>query len=243
MANFFQPLSDFNSSEKNQRKIIFLWSAIIIFLTIKISFGDAKFFENHFLHFFQHDEYHTWYKWIYHHFSSLFFFGIFPLIFIKIFLKENWNDYGFGLGENRKFGIKATLIAFLILPLPLYISSQNPEHLQTYPLVKLDVQSPSEIFWWTFFLLPHYIGWEFFFRGFIGFGMKKHYGAFMAIMLQTLLTTLEHIGKPTGEIIGAIPAGIYLGLLTYRTNSIWWAVLFHWYLGAVNSYFCSLQII
>ncbi len=240
MANFFHPLSDFTPfPEKNQRKIVLLWSSIILFLTLKITFGDANYFENHFLQYFAHIEFHAWYKWIYHHLSSLLMFAIVPMIFINYFLKENWNEYGIGIGD-WKFGLKATIIAFLILPLPLYISSHNPEHLQTYPLVKLDVHSPSEIFWWTLFMLPHYIGWEFFFRGFIGFGMKKHYGGFLAIMLQTILTTLEHIGKPTGEIIGAIPAGIYLGLLTYRTNSIWWAVLFHWYLGVVNSYFCSM---
>lgn len=240
MANFFQPLSDFTpSSEKNNRKIILLWSSVILFLTIKITFGDARFFENHFLNYFPHNYYHSWYKWIYHHFTSLLMFALVPMIFLKIFLKENLNEYGIGAGDV-KFGLKATLIAFLILPLPLYFTSHDAEHLKIYPLVKLDVHSPSEIVLWVLYLLPHYIGWEFFFRGYIGFGMKKHYGAFMAIMLQTLLTTLEHIGKPTGEIIGAIPAGIYLGLLCYRTNSIWWAVLFHWYLGVVNSYFCSL---
>lgn len=239
MKNFFRPLTDFIPAEKNNRKAAFLWISVILFLTIKITWGNADYFENRFLEYFSHNYYHSWYKWIYHHLASLLIFALIPVVFIKFFLKENPGEYGIGPGD-WKFGLKATLAAFLILPLPLYIASLDPEHLKIYPLVKLDVNSPSEIALWALAYLPHYIGWEFFFRGFIGLGMKKHYGAFMAIMLQTLLTTLEHIGKPAGEIIGAIPAGIYLGLLTYRTNSIWWAVLFHWYLGIVNSYFCSL---
>jgi uncharacterized protein len=239
MNSFFRPLTDFIPGEKNNRNASLLWISVILFLTIKITWGNADYFESRFGNYFSDSAFHSWGKWIYHHFSSLLMFAVFPALFIRNFLKEDVSDYGIGAGDWR-YGLKATLIALLILPLPLYIASHDPEHLKTYPLVKLDTGSPAEVGLWALFYLPHYIGWEFFFRGYIGFGMKKHYGAFVAIMLQTLLTTLEHIGKPPGEIIGAIPAGIYLGLLTYRTGSIWWAVVFHWYLGVVNSYFCSL---
>lgn len=254
MGIFFKPLTDFKiSSDSDQRKIALIWASVIIFLAIKITWGNASYFHNHFEHFFSSGYFQPWYKWIYHHLVTLFVFALFPMAIIKIFLKEKLSDYGIGPGSfpadkkandqqmpGWKFGLIASLVSFLILLVPLYFSSKNTEHLNFYPLVKLNVSSPSEIVFWAFAYLPHYIGWEFFYRGYIGFGMKKHYGAFTAIMLQSLLTTLEHIGKPSGEIIGAIPAGIYLGLLTYRTNSIWWAVLFHWYLGVVNSIFCSL---
>lgn len=240
MPGFFTPLSDFTPAhDKNNRNLVLLWLTVILFLTIKITWGMADFFEKYFQHFFSNNHYYSWYPWVYHHFSSLIILAVLPLLIIKFFLKEDFFSYGLRAGD-WKFGAKATLIAFLLLPLPLFFASKTPEHLETYPLVKLDLSSAFEMLSWSAVLLPHYIGWEFFFRGYIGFGMKKQYGAFMAIMLQTLLTTLEHLGKPSGEIIGAIPAGIYLGLLTYRTNSIWWAVLFHWYLGVLNSYFCSL---
>lgn len=241
MPGFISPLFEFEQvSSKSKRYAALLWITIILFLTVKITWGNASFFENHLQQYFPHNYYHLWYPWVYHHLASLIFFAVFPMLTITYLLRENLHHFGIGMGDWR-FGLKATIIAFVILPLPLYITSHNPEHLKTYPLVKLNVDSYSELMWWALAMLPHYIGWEFFFRGYIGFGMKKKYGAFMAIMLQTLLTTLEHIGKPSGEIIGAIPAGIYLGLLTYRTNSIWWAVLFHWYLGVINSYFCSLH--
>lgn len=93
---------------------------------------------------------------------------------------------------------------------------------------------------WNFLHLLHYIGWETFFRGFIGMGMRSLLGAFGAMSLQVLLTTLMHIDKPNGETLGAALAGVYLGLLTYRTGSIWYAVFFHAYAGAWNSYFCAL---
>ena len=47
-----------------------------------------------------------------------------------------------------------------------------------------------------------------------------------------------HIGKPQGETWGTVFGGVYLGLLTIRTGSVWYAVLFHLYIGLLNSYFC-----
>lgn len=232
---FFQPL-------KTNRKQAVIWVSILILMTVKIYEGDQSFFVEHFGNNFEDAQLLNWAKWGWHHGASLLLFFLVPLVLIKTAFKEKWSSYGLGMGD-WKFGLTATLVAFVVMPFLVYNSSLNPEHKLFYssefPL-QLATSSAAYFGLWAFTYLPHYIGWEFFFRGYIGFGMKKHYGAFMAIMLQTVLTTLMHIGKPEGETWGAAVGGIYLGLLTYRSKSVWYAVLFHWYLGLLNTWFCSL---
>jgi len=231
--SFFSPLL------KTNRNHAVLWISVILLMILKIHPGDQSFFIKHFGYQFEEGPLLDWYKWLYHHLATLLLFAIIPIILIKAVFKEGLKDYGLQLGD-WKFGLKATLISFIILPLPAYLASQNPEHLEFYPLTTLATASTGLFALWGLTYLPHYIGWEFFFRGYIGFGLKKDYGAFPAIMVQTLLTTLMHIGKPAGETWGAAFAGVYLGLLTYRTGSVLWAILFHLYAGMLNSYFCGL---
>ena len=57
----------------------------------------------------------------------------------------------------------------------------------------------------------YYLGWEFFFRGFMQFGLRGALGDWNAILVQTLASCLIHIGKPAGEIYGAIVAGLLWG--------------------------------
>ncbi len=229
--SFFSPL-------KADRKVVILWSSIILLITLKIYEGDQHFFVKHWGHLWEQGPLLDWMKWLYHHLASLLLFAIIPILIIKGFFKESVKEYGVQLGD-WKFGLKATLITFIIMPFPVYLSSQNPEHLEFYPLTTMATESPKLFLLWGLTYLPHYIGWELFFRGYIGFGVKKYNGAFAAIAVQTLLTTLMHIGKPEGETWGAVVGGIYLGLLTFRTRSVLWAILFHFYLGMLNSYFCG----
>ncbi len=101
-------------------------------------------------------------------------------------------------------------------------------------------QGPSWVALWALTYLPLYIGWEFFFRGFLQFGLKKHYGVAIAILVPAILTVLMHIGKPEGESWGALVGGIYLGLLALRTRSMVYPLLFPWYSGMLNTIFVGI---
>lgn len=207
-------------------------------LLVKMYQGSAPFFEAHFEHSEIEAELFKWYKWLYHHLASLLFWAIVPFLVIKHYFRERLSDYGWQLGD-WKFGLKATSIAFAVLPIPVYISSLDPEHNAFYPLTALATASAFNFFLWGLTYLPHYIGWEFFFRGFIGIGFKKYYGAIGATAIQVAMTVLLHLNKPMLETWGAAFGGIYLGWLTYRTGSVWYAILFHFYLGMLNTYLCA----
>ena len=87
------------------------------------------------------------------------------------------------------------------------------------------------------YVLLYYIAWEFFFRGFILFGLKTKFGAINAILIQTISSCLVHIGKPEGEIIGSIIVGVIFGVIVLRTRSIWYVVLLHAAIGVLTDLF------
>lgn len=231
---FFAPL-------KARKREWIIWGSVAVLLILKIYQGDRTFFEHHFAYAFEDEQIFRWAKWLYHHLATLILFCLVPLALIRFTLKEKVSNFGWQLGD-WKFGLKATGISLLVMPFLVYNSSLNEVHHAFYssqfPLT-LATSSVGMFLLWTASYLPHYIGWEFFFRGYVQFGFKKQYGAMMAILLQCILTGLMHIGKPAGETWGALIGGIYFGLLTYRTNSVVWAILFHLYLGLLNTYFCS----
>jgi membrane protease YdiL (CAAX protease family) len=230
---FLQPL-------KTTKKEAILWISVVVLLVLKIYEGDRSFWENHFSEGIEYGQMYLWYKWLYHHLASLVLLAIVPMILIRLSFREKLADYGWQWGDWR-FGIKATAITFVIMPFLVYNSSLKPDHFAFYhdgfPL-ELATSSIGLFLLWGLSYLPHYVGWEFFFRGYVQFGFGNKYGIFAGIMVQVLMTTLMHIGKPEAETWGAAIGGIYMGLLAYRTKSIAWPLIFHFYLGMLNSYFC-----
>ena len=220
------------------KKELIFWGSILLLSTLKITVGDVAFFEKIFTLTESSQAQINWCKWSYHFFATFILFAVIPAVVVKIVFKKSLKDIGVTLGD-WKFGLSAFVILCVVAAYPVYNSSFNEEHLAFYPLTTLATKTPLLFFLWSLTYLPHYIGWELFFRGYIGFESKSRYGTVVAIAIPTLLTTLMHIGKPSGELWGALIMGVIMGAITLRSKSILWILLFHWYLGILNSYFCG----
>jgi membrane protease YdiL (CAAX protease family) len=79
---------------------------------------------------------------------------------------------------------------------------------------------------WEAFYFLQFVGLEFFFRGFMVHALKKHFG-FYSVFVMMVPYCMIHFGKPLPEAFGAILAGIILGILSLKSNSIWLGVLLH----------------
>jgi membrane protease YdiL (CAAX protease family) len=160
-----------------------------------------------------------------------------PVLYIKLVMKRPLSDFGFGLGDI-KWGSK-WLIAIPLLVVPLiYISSKMPDVQSEYPLAKTLLADQSHLFVYELgYIVFYYIAWEFFFRGFLLFGLKERFGAFNAVLIQTISSCLIHIDKPEGEIIGSIFIGILFGMIALRSRSIWWVFLLHISIGVLTDLF------
>jgi len=167
------------------------------------------------------------------------FFGlmfVIPVLLVKYVFKERLSDYGLSLG-NYKLGLK-WLLALPIIAIVLFFAVKSPDISSEYPLAKSIIANRGLIFSYELaYLLLYYIAWEFFFRGFLIFGLAPKFGAVNAILIQTISSCLIHIGKPVGEIIGSIIVGVLFGLIAFKTKSIWYLVILHAAIGILTDLF------
>ena len=75
--------------------------------------------------------------------------------------------------------------------------------------------------------------YEYFFRGILFFAFLSFLPLIWAILLCTALYVLIHIFDSKPEIVGAIPFGIILCLLTFYTQTIWVPFIIHCTLSCV----------
>jgi membrane protease YdiL (CAAX protease family) len=164
--------------------------------------------------------------------------GIIPLVIIRCVFREDLRDYGMGVGDWRK-GLPATAALLILISVVLLLpSSQTGEIRSFYPFDKNAADSIVSFFRFEALrVLFFYTAWEFFFRGFLLFGLRRAFGDWEAILIQTIPSCLWHIGMPTGEILGSIAGGILFGVLALRTRSILWVFLLHSIIGVVLDVF------
>jgi uncharacterized protein len=156
--------------------------------------------------------------------TSNLFFGLIPLLTLVI-LREPLSEYGVGLGD-RRFGLRVST-AFLAVMLPLTtLVSFLPAFRGRYPLEGAATHDLAHFVVYEIFYLSYFVGWEFFHRGFLLFGMARRIGA-LAIFVQALPFTLTHFGKPEPEAWGSLLAGIALGALALRARSFWYGAGIH----------------
>ena len=165
--------------------------------------------------------------------------GLLPAIVVKTVFGERLADYGVQWGNRR------TARSFLILLpgvlLVAYLASLDPQVAAHYPMNKQAAASPTMFAFHAASYSMFYLGWEFYFRGFMQMGLHKNLGRLHAVAVQVLASSLLHIGKPASETFAAIAGGLFLGLLAYRTRSLLSGLMLHFLLGvALDWFICYL---
>ena len=169
---------------------------------------------------------------------SFLLLGLFSILFIKLLFKEPLADFGLGLGDWR-FALKAISVLVPVMAIVAYPSSKDPQFLAEYPLFKGAAASAGAFAFHALAYLFFYIGWEIFFRGFMQFGLRESLGDWNAILVQTALSCVVHIGKPSGEIYSSVLGGLMWGILAFRTRSLMTNIVTHWMLGvSLDLYIC-----
>lgn len=224
-------------NEENKKPAIILLSTPVILTTFKY-FGTKNFYLNHLAQTFVFYGDRELTSALYTFFASFVLLGGIPALIIKFVFHEPFSIYGVKLGDLR-FGIKSFLLLAPVTIAFTYPPSQMEAFLLEYPVYK---GASSSLWLFTVFSLSYlvfYLGWEFFFRGYMQFGLEKVFGGWNAIFVQTLASCLLHIGKPLGEIYGSILAGIIWGVIAWRSHSLLFVILLHWLMGVSLDVFIS----
>lgn len=161
-----------------------------------------------------------------------------PMLVIMLFLGEEPADFGFGLRESRRVRW-ITLLMFAALLVILFIGARRPEFQQHYPIFNWPQFIPfrgvnifsendlvSLVYAWLSYGMYMFC-WEFFFRGYLLFGLAKTI-KWGAVIVQSLAFMLLHWGKPMPEFYASFGAGIILGMLAIRAKSFVPGFVLHW---------------
>ncbi len=159
--------------------------------------------------------------------NTILFYLVVPVLAIKLIFKERLNDYGLKLKNTFAFGGIYAIAFALILPV-VFAASYSPHFQITYPFfVPLDKNDMFPYFFtWEIFYILQFFSLEFFFRGFMVQGLKKDLGIY-AVFVMVVPYCMIHFNKPLPECVGSIFAGIFLGLMSYKTNSVWVGAFLH----------------
>lgn len=170
--------------------------------------------------------------------SAFLLLGVIPFSLVVFAFRESPKEYGVKLGTWKE-GLALVAITFPIIALALlYPASQTPEMRAFYPFDKSAGLSAGSFIQFELIRgLFFYTAWEFFFRGFMLFGLRRYVGDWLAICIQTIPSCLWHIGMPTGEIFSSIAGGILFGMMALRTQSILWPLLLHYLIGVGLDFF------
>lgn len=173
---------------------------------------------------------------VYSFFSALLLMAVAPALVVKLVFRENLADYGVGLGDRART-VRSFLMMAPVLIIAAYVASRNAEIVNYYPINKSAGASSSMFGLHACTYLAFYLGWEFHFRGFLQYGLRDSLGSTNAVLLQVLASVLFHIDRPGIETFAAILAGIYWGMLAFRTRSLLSGLLQHALLGIALDWF------
>ena len=160
--------------------------------------------------------------WFLGDFVTLF---VLSAVIIKFILKENLTDYGLKVGDF-KIGLFLSLTFFVVMLPLVWIFSGSPEFVEKYPHLLSTRANWNEFFIYESALIIYMFAWEFIWRGFMLFGLKEKFG-YYSVLIQMIPFVILHNGKPAAETSGAILGGIALGILAFRTRSIYYCVITH----------------
>lgn len=135
------------------------------------------------------------------------------------------------------FGMLLFVVALPTVLVLSYFSGKNVKLQEKYPEVKLEkwnvTQGIKFVMGWSFYLL----GYEILFRGVLFLIPAIFLGFPIALMLNLALYSISHIPKGMDEALVAVPVGVLLCILTYKTESIWLAFFLHLAMSISGNYF------
>ncbi len=168
--------------------------------------------------------------------TGFLFFGIIPAIVYMLFKKSIVVEHCLRIHFNLSsliyivsFGIIAVIIN--------YFTARSPENLSIYPQIRAKTWTISLLLLSSLSWMVYLFAYEFLFRGILLITCLGELSIINAVAINVILYSLVHIPKGIKEIIGAIPLGVILCLLTIHFGTIWTAFWIHCCLALSNEWF------
>jgi len=139
-------------------------------------------------------------------------------------LRLGWGDW--------RFGLTVTAVVGALAAVGMGIGARFPDVQAAYPWPGAWAGTTAlHLLAWTGLYAVYYLAFEFFYRGFLLRTLENAWGLPAAIWVQTVASTLVHLGKPLPETLAAIPFGLLFAVLAVRGRSLLWPILLHLVIG------------
>jgi len=157
-------------------------------------------------------------------FGSIVSYLLLPALIVRFVLKEQLADYGLQVAPMRPY---FRVYLAILIPTVFIVGCVSfiPEFQETYPLFAPQ-NSWELLLIWELVYGFQFLALEFFYRGFMLHGLKGAFGM-GSLWIMIFPYVMIHFAKPWPETIGAIFAGLALGLLSLRTKTIMGGVVLH----------------
>ena len=144
---------------------------------------------------------------------------------------------------NWRLGLLSCLVAIPFGAITLANSVRDPVIRGQYPFSKDAMSTPLRFaVYEAAYILLYYLAWDFAFRGALQFSLVALLapglpGTIVAILVQTLASTVYHLGHSDSEIWGAFAVGIIFGAIAAVTGSFLYSFAIHAIVGVGNDIF------
>ncbi|MHC1599032.1 MAG: CPBP family glutamic-type intramembrane protease [Candidatus Methanofastidiosia archaeon] len=162
------------------------------------------------------------------------FYLIFP-VGILLLLRKKLSSYGLSLGDKAL--VKRYFIILFLIAIPFMLVGSRMETFRFY-YPRFVFGSWHEFIYWELLVGVLMLSTEFFFRGFMMFGLKR--SGRWAILIQALPYTYVHIGKPINEVFYSFFAGLAFGHVDRESRSILPSFLLHWSTSIIFDILCMM---
>ena len=160
--------------------------------------------------------------------SSAVFYGAIPFAIILVVFRAPIKNFGISFGIKKKVILYSIVFSLLLAP-AIAIAYFLPDVRAYYSIKTMAGLGDFIYFEATHGALLFF--WEFFFRGFILFGLAKKIGP-TALPVHAIPFALFHMGKPGAEVIASFFAALLLGQIALKAKSFLPAFLIHWVIHA-----------
>jgi hypothetical protein len=220
---------------KQQWRVFIICVVASVFLIVHHYAGQPAFFDAHFARRFTLSPVNELYRQLYAFVATFVVLGLLPATLAFILWNDRPSEWGLALGGGRRAGLLgAFVLVAAMLPVLIYAGTL-PSMIAGRPLSVVAGRYSRAFVLYEACLLLFVMGQEFFFRGFLLFGLKKGAGD-AALHLQVIPYVLIHMNRPPAQAVASIPAGIALGYLAAQTGSVWYGVIVHWSCALILDY-------
>jgi membrane protease YdiL (CAAX protease family) len=164
-----------------------------------------------------------------------------PMMTVFLIFRADPASFGFAPSASRKIWVWAGVL-FAGLFVLMVFAARGARYQEYYPIFRRFTDlapvfadypraNPFAAAPWVMLYAELSYGlylfcWEFFYRGYLLFGLQKSLGSVAAVLLQAVAFGLMHYGKP--EMIPSFGAGIILGILALNAKSFVPGFVLHW---------------